>query len=95
MLEEVGEAGPAGLLVLRADLVPQVHADERGGVVLVKDHVQAVGQGESLDLEVGDGPGLVLGPADTGKGRSDDEDGDRREGESHRETMHGRVLPQK
>ena len=45
VLEQVGEAGAPGRLVLRADGEPGVDRDHRLRVVLVQDHGQAVGQG--------------------------------------------------
>ena len=42
MLEQVGEAGAPGRLVVRADLVPDVDGDLGHAVVLVQDHLEAV-----------------------------------------------------
>ena len=42
MLEEVGEAGVSGLLVLGADVIPHVDGDDRAVVILVKEHVEAI-----------------------------------------------------
>ena len=42
VLEEVREAGPAGLLVARANHVPDVYGDDRRQVVGRDDHAQAV-----------------------------------------------------
>ena len=42
VLEQVREAGPAGLLVARADDVPEVDRDDRRQVVRRDDHAQAV-----------------------------------------------------
>ena len=44
VLEEVREAGVARPLVLRSDVIPEVHGDDRAGVVLVQQHVEAVGE---------------------------------------------------
>ena len=44
VLEEVREAGAAGRLVHRADVVPDVHGDERQPLILGKDHLEAVGE---------------------------------------------------
>ena len=44
VLEQVGEAGLAGDLVLRADAVPDVDRDDRREVVLGDDQAEAVGQ---------------------------------------------------
>jgi hypothetical protein len=54
VLEEVGEAGAAGGLVLGAHVVPDVHRHDRGLVVLVDDHRQPVLQHELLvgDVEL-------------------------------------------
>ena len=67
MLEEVGEAGPARRLVLRADVVPEVDGDDRRQVVGRDDDAQAVGQralaeADGRDVRVGaghDGSGLL------------------------------------
>ncbi len=55
VLEEVGEAGLAGLLVLRADVVPDVEGDDGRLVVLVDDQGQAVVEDEFLvgDVDLG------------------------------------------
>ena len=45
VLEQVGEAGAAGLLVTGADVVPDVGGDDGDGVILVDDEGQSVGQG--------------------------------------------------
>ena len=42
VLEQMGEPCTAGPLVLRADVVPEVHRDDGTPVVLVYDHVQPV-----------------------------------------------------
>jgi hypothetical protein len=44
VLEEMGEAGPAGLLVLAPDVVPDVHRDHRDQVVLADDEAEPVGK---------------------------------------------------
>ena len=54
VLEEVREAGLAGLLVLRAHVVPDVHRHDRRLVVLVHDQRQAVAEHELLVGDVGD-----------------------------------------
>jgi hypothetical protein len=76
MLEEMGKAGPAPLLVLRADVVPDVHGHDGGLVVLVNDHSEAVVENELLerDLYVVDDTcrraGLLGGPGQRyGEGR--------------------------
>ena len=46
MLEEVSEAGPSATLVRRADVIPDVHRDDRHTAILVKDHGQPVRQRE-------------------------------------------------
>jgi hypothetical protein len=65
VLEQVGEAGLAALLVARTDVVPHVHAHHRHAVVFVHDQGQAVGQHEFL---VGDRVGLAV-EFDGGGGR--------------------------
>ena len=42
VLEHVGEALPLGILVLRADVVPDLNVDDRAGEVLERDDLQAV-----------------------------------------------------
>ena len=42
VLEEVGEAGAAGLLVARADVVPEVHGDDGRGAVGAQQDPEAV-----------------------------------------------------
>ena len=44
VLEQVREAGVARPLVLRPDVVPEVDRDDRHVVILVQDHVEAVGE---------------------------------------------------
>ena len=44
VLEEVREAGAARALVLRADVIPDVHRHDRHVMVLVHDDVEAVGE---------------------------------------------------
>jgi len=44
VLEQMGEAGLAPHLVLRADVVPEVDRDHRSEVVLGDDDPQAVGE---------------------------------------------------
>ncbi len=53
VLEEVGKAGAAGLLVLRADVVPQV--DVYGGqlVIFMEDDLEAVRERVLLELQLG------------------------------------------
>ena len=45
MLEEMGEAGMAGLFVFRADVIPDLKIDDWDGVIFEKDDLQAIGQG--------------------------------------------------
>ena len=52
VLEQVGEPGAARPLVLRTHVVPDVDRHHGDGVVLVQDHVQAVGQGVVLELQL-------------------------------------------
>ena len=44
VLEEVREAGAARLLVLRADVIPELQVHDRRRVILRQHHRQAVGQ---------------------------------------------------
>ena len=48
----MGEAGAAGLLARRPDVIPDVHRQQRDGVILVQDHVQAVGQRELRERHI-------------------------------------------
>ena len=50
VLEQVREPCPPRLLVLRSDVVPDVHRHHRQRVVAVKYHVQAVGQCIGLEI---------------------------------------------
>ena len=52
VLEEVREAGLAGLFVLACDVVPQVDGDHRRAVIPRQDHAQAIFQAMAID---GDG----------------------------------------
>ena len=58
VLEEVGEAGAAGALVERADVVPEVDGDERQAMVFVGEDDETVGHDELFVLEFGDLEGL-------------------------------------
>ncbi len=57
MLEQMGKAGAAGTLVLRADMVPDAHRNHRRLLVGRDDHPQAIGQCElferNIDIDVG------------------------------------------
>src|SRR5262249_52169115 len=53
VLEEVGEAGPAWPLVLRADVIPEVDGDQGEAAVEVEDDAQPVSQGVLGEAEVG------------------------------------------
>ena len=53
VLEEVGEAGAAGNLVLGADVVPEVDCDEGHLGVPGEEHLEAVVEHEALDRELG------------------------------------------
>ena len=44
VLEQVREAGVAGALVLRTDVIPEIDRDDRAGVILVEQDVQSVVQ---------------------------------------------------
>jgi len=64
VLEQVGEAGAPGRLVLGTDVVPDVDRHDRRLAVGVHHHAQAVGQGEFLERNVhrgGRGRGLGSG----------------------------------
>ena len=58
VLEEMGEAGLAGALVLGADVVPDVDGDDGRFVVLVDDQGESVFEDEFL---VGNIDGAYLG----------------------------------
>jgi hypothetical protein len=58
VFEEVGEAGAAGSLVERADVVPKVDGDERQAMVFVGEDDETVGHDELFVLEFGDLQGL-------------------------------------
>ena len=53
VLEQVREAGAAGLLVQRADVVPEVDSDQRQAMVFMRDDLQPVGQRVGLVLDLG------------------------------------------
>ena len=53
VLEQVGEPALAPLLVLRADVIPEVHGDERQVPLAADDHVEAVGERGLGEAEVG------------------------------------------
>ena len=55
VLEEVGEPGLARLLVLRADVVPEVDRHDRGEVVLGDDDPQAIGKAVVAERDGRDG----------------------------------------
>ena len=57
VLEQVGEAGLARHLVLRADVVPEVDRDDRREVVLGHDDPQAVGQSVVAEGDLRDSGG--------------------------------------
>ena len=44
VFKEVGETGSAGLLVLRPDVIPDIHGDDRDVMVFVDDDVETVGE---------------------------------------------------
>jgi hypothetical protein len=60
VLEEVGEARMPRLLVLGADVVPEVHRHHRREVVLRDDQAEAVGQAFIGELDRGDGHPAML-----------------------------------
>ena len=51
VLEEVREAGPARRFVRRADVVPEVDADDGQPAILREDHFEAVRQRVLLDVD--------------------------------------------
>ena len=51
VLEHVGKALPLGILVLRADVIPDLHIDDRAGEVLERDHAQAVVERDLAKVE--------------------------------------------
>jgi hypothetical protein len=61
VLEEVGEAGAAGTLVERADVVPEVDGYERQAMVFMREDDESVGQGELFVLQLRDLQGLGRG----------------------------------
>jgi hypothetical protein len=80
VFEEVGEAGSAGALVERADVVPEVYGYEGEAVVFVGEDDETVGQGELFVLELGDLEGLgrgeiVGGAGDGGEGEAGEKGG--------------------
>ena len=48
VFKEMGKSRPANLFVLGTHVVPDVDCHQGDGVVLVKDDVEAVGEGELL-----------------------------------------------
>ena len=52
VFEEMGEAGAAGLLARRPDVIPDVHRQQRDGVILVQDDLQPVGQCELRERHI-------------------------------------------
>ena len=68
VLEQMREAGAAGPLVLRADVVPEVDGDERGGVVFVEDDAEAVV--ETVVFEVRASAAVCI----TGQGKAEGEE---------------------
>jgi hypothetical protein len=50
VLEEVGDAGGAGVFVAGADFVEEVHGHVRNGVIFLHDHLHSVGQRLGLDV---------------------------------------------
>ena len=55
VLEQVGEAGFPGRLVLRPDMVPEIDSHHGERIVHVQEHVQAVRQIEFVDDDPGAG----------------------------------------
>ena len=52
VLEQMGEAGAARALVLRADVIPAIHVDHGQLAVHVQDDVEAVGQGKFFEFDL-------------------------------------------
>src|SRR5690606_32954007 len=75
VLEQVGESGGAGRLVLGADVVPDGHGHHRSLAVLVDDHGQTIVEGERRPRDVdaldqlGDRGGLQVLGGSGGDGR--------------------------
>ena len=63
VLEEMREAGAARLLVLRADVIPELQVHDRRRVIFGEDHRQPVRQRECLVLQLGRPDGRVRGKA--------------------------------
>ena len=53
VLEQVRKPGPARLLVLRPDVIPELHVHDRRRVILRQHHRQAVGERRDLILKLG------------------------------------------
>ena len=68
VLEEMGETGLAGFLVLGADVIPGVHGDDGGLVVFVDENGETVGENELGVGDVGDGDGVGFGGGFCGGG---------------------------
>jgi hypothetical protein len=54
VLEEMGEAGPADLFVLGADVIPGVDGNDGSFVVLANDKGEAISENEFLVRDIGD-----------------------------------------
>jgi hypothetical protein len=80
VLEEVGEAGAAGALVERADVIPEVDGDEREAMVFVCEDDETIGEGELFVFELWDlerlcGREGVGGICDGGEGEGGEKSG--------------------
>ena len=53
VFEQVSEAGEAGALIGRADVIPDIHGHERQTVVLEQNHIEAVGESVFFVVEFG------------------------------------------
>jgi hypothetical protein len=93
MLEQMGETGAAGLLVLAAHVIPQVHRHHRRLAVGMHDHAQAVGQGEFVVLDLHLRAAVGLGqcvlrrrrqPGESGRKGNGKQGGTRTAGKAHR-----------
>jgi hypothetical protein len=79
VLEQVRESGLAGLLVLRADVVPDVDRDDRRLVILVDEERETVLERELPERNVWDRPVLAgqrVSRREAGGGCEKGEDGD-------------------
>ena len=62
VFEQVGQPRAPGTLILRADVVPQVHRDQRATVIFVNEHCKAVVEHTSLASQIHVMPGSYRTP---------------------------------